>query len=63
MNTKRWETEQGVTQRPMDLLIYRATGVIVDMKYGINPHDQWSLKEIEELKDRFKFKVNDVFIE
>jgi hypothetical protein len=63
MNTKRWETEQGGTQRPMDLSIDCATGVIVDMKYGINPNDQWSHKEIKEHGDRLKFKVNYVFIE
>ncbi|KAJ3211025.1 hypothetical protein HDU67_004827, partial [Dinochytrium kinnereticum] len=45
LGRKRWGAEEGVTQRPMDLLVDASTGLILDLKYGVDPNDQWSAEE------------------
>jgi hypothetical protein len=43
---KHWGAEEGVTQRPVDILIDASTGTIIDLKYGINPGDLWSVADL-----------------
>ncbi|KAJ3097314.1 hypothetical protein HDU97_004963 [Phlyctochytrium planicorne] len=52
----RWGAEAGVTQRPMDVLVDGKDGRVVDLKYGIDPNDQWSLAEVLERVEAFNKK-------
>lgn len=44
--TRHWGAEAGITQQPMDMLVDVKSGCILDLKYGTDPADSWSVQEV-----------------
>jgi hypothetical protein len=54
LRIRNWGAEAGLTQRPMDILVDRAAGEVVDYHYGIDPGDQWNVDEVVDRVRSFR---------